>query len=96
MDRLTNNVTFLVALLPIVVIVGIIIFNLMILQWIYRDAKARGDTGATRVLITLISGFIGLAVWLMVRPPKIDPEKRRFTPDEFADLAEDEFAGLDN
>ncbi|MFO7676794.1 MAG: zinc ribbon domain-containing protein [Thermoplasmatota archaeon] len=37
--------------------------------WVYKDAKKRGSSGALWLLIVLITGIIGLIIWLVVRPP---------------------------
>jgi Na+/H+-dicarboxylate symporter len=43
--------------------------------WVYKDAKKRGSSGALWLLIVLITGSIGLIIWLVVRPP-IGGEKK--------------------
>jgi len=51
-------------------IVGIgFLINILILIWVYKDAKKRGASGALWVIIVLITGIIGLIIWLVVRPP---------------------------
>lgn len=52
-------------------IVGLVVFiiNILILVWVYKDAKKRGASGALWVIIVLFTGIIGLIIWLVVRPP---------------------------
>jgi len=43
--------------------------------WVYKDAQKRGSSGALWLIIVLITGIIGLIIWLVVRPP-IGGEKK--------------------
>ncbi len=36
--------------------------------WVYKDAEKRGKSGALWLIIVLITGIIGLIIWLIVRP----------------------------
>jgi hypothetical protein len=97
MNRLTSDVSLLVALLPIVILSGFVILNLMMLRWIYRDARARGVSGILWAIIALVGGLIGVMLWMSVRPPKQDAQTLSFIPnipDNFYDL--DDFSDLDN
>jgi hypothetical protein len=51
-------------LIPI--IVWIIFFAIAI--WVYKDAEKRGKSGALWLIIVLLTGIIGLIIWLVVRP----------------------------
>jgi len=51
----------------------IFIINILILIWVYKDAKKRGSSGALWVIIVLFTGIIGLIIWLVVRPPVRSP-----------------------
>ena len=48
--------------------------------WVYKDANKRGSSGVLWLLIVLITGIIGLIIWLVVRPPiggeKKEPDRR--------------------
>lgn len=46
------------------------IVAILLCVWVYRDAKARGENAALWLIIILISGIIGLIIWLIVRPKK--------------------------
>ena len=46
------------------------IIAILICVWVYRDAKARGENAALWLIIVLITGIIGLIIWLIVRPKK--------------------------
>lgn len=37
--------------------------------WVYKDAEKRGSSGALWLVIFLLAGFIGLIIWLIIRPP---------------------------
>ena len=37
--------------------------------WVYKDAEKRGSSGALWLIIFLLTGFIGLIIWLIIRPP---------------------------
>ncbi len=50
-------------------IIGAIIW-LIIVVWVYKDAKRRGKSGALWAFFTLILPLIGLLIWLIVRPKK--------------------------
>ncbi len=53
-------------LLPFIwLIIGIILSIL-----VYKDAESRGENGALWLLVVLITGIIGLIIWLIVRPRK--------------------------
>lgn len=71
MDRLGLNPGFLAAQLFTICACGWPLLNLLILVWVYRDARSRGENGALWIIITLIGGVIGLILWLIVRPPHI-------------------------
>lgn len=43
---------------------------ILIAVWVYKDAKRRGENGALWLLIVLLTGLIGLIIWLIVRPPE--------------------------
>lgn len=44
------------------------IINILLLVWVYNDAKNRGENGAMWALIVLVGGIIGIIFWLIVRP----------------------------
>ena len=37
--------------------------------WVYKDAEKRDSSGALWLIIVLITGILGLIIWLIVRPP---------------------------
>lgn len=41
------------------------------LVWAYRDAERRRKDGLLLVLLVAVTWVVGLAVWLVVRPPKV-------------------------
>lgn len=43
---------------------------ILIAVWVYRDAKGHGESGVMWLIIVLITGIIGLIVWLFVRRDK--------------------------
>lgn len=58
------------ALFCILPIVMFIVF-LLIAIWVYKDAEKRGKSGALWLIIVLLTGIIGLIIWLVVRPKEI-------------------------
>ncbi len=53
-----------------------IIFAVILGVWVYRDAESRGANGALWLIIVLFTMILGLIIWLLVRPPKKELEKR--------------------
>ena len=47
---------------------------LIIVVWVYKDAKRRGKSGALWAFVTLILPLIGLLIWLIVRPRRRNTE----------------------
>ena len=43
---------------------------ILIAVWVYRDAEKRGESGALWLIIVLITGIIGLIIWLIIRGDK--------------------------
>jgi len=59
-------VGFLFILLPVIwIIIGI-----LLCIWVYKDAESRGMNGALWLIIVLITGLIGLIIYLVVRKEK--------------------------
>ncbi len=56
-----------------IVWIVLLIIEILILRWIYRDAKKRGKSGGLWVLIVLFTGLIGIIIWLLIRPPVQPP-----------------------
>lgn len=66
-------------------IIPLIIFVLWIILaiWVYKDAQKRGSSGALWLIIVIITGIIGLIIWLVVRPPiggETAAESKRMCP----------------
>jgi len=57
---------FLCLLVPIIWFV----IAILICIWVYKDAESRGMNGALWLIIVLISGIIGLIIYLVVRKEK--------------------------
>jgi len=43
---------------------------ILIAVWVYRDAEAKGESGILWLIIVLITGIIGLIIWLIIRRDK--------------------------
>jgi hypothetical protein len=43
---------------------------ILLAVWVYRDAEKRGESGILWLIIVLITGIIGLIIWLIVRGDK--------------------------
>ena len=52
-------------------IIPVVMFILWIVLaiWVYKDAERRGSSGALWLVIVIITGILGLIIWLVVRPP---------------------------
>jgi hypothetical protein len=61
--------------LDTVLVVGIMVVALLALgRWAWRDAVARGKSGAwVSLLVVFVSFPLGLIVWLALRPPLLPP-----------------------
>jgi len=46
------------------------IMAILIAVWVYRDAEKRGESGVLWLIIVLITGIIGLIIWLIIRRDK--------------------------
>lgn len=51
------------------IIIIIWIVFILIAIWVYKDAEKRGSSGVLWLIIIIITGIIGLIIWLIVRPP---------------------------
>jgi ABC-type transport system involved in multi-copper enzyme maturation permease subunit len=69
---LTNQLEFLFAgyffCVAIMFVIGI-----LIAVWVYRDAQSRGMSGALWLIIVILTSWIGLIIYLVVRSPKVAP-----------------------
>ena len=68
------------AVCGIIAVVWIIFIVIAI--WVYRDAEKRGSNGVLWLIIVIITGIIGIIIWLVVRPPigGKKPESERRCP----------------
>jgi len=46
------------------------IISILICIWVYRDAEGRGMSGILWLIIILITGIVGLIIYLIVRKDK--------------------------
>ncbi|MEM1798805.1 MAG: hypothetical protein QXX87_06250 [Candidatus Jordarchaeales archaeon] len=53
--------------LSLIILVAWCIIALALAVWVYRDAESRGKSGELWLLIVLLTGIIGLIVYLIVR-----------------------------
>ena len=59
----------------------LLIIGILLAVWVYKDAQKRGSSGALWLIIVILTGIIGLIIWLVVRPP-IGGEKKTATSSE--------------
>ncbi len=52
-----------------IVWIVLLIIEILIIRWVYKDAKRRGKSGGLWALIVLFTGLLGIIIWLLVRPP---------------------------
>ena len=57
--------TGVMCIIPIIAI----IIGIVLAIWVYKDAEKRDSSGALWLIIVLITGLLGLIIWLIVRPP---------------------------
>ena len=53
-----------------IALIAWLVTTILLCVGVYLDAKARGKNAALWLIIVLITGIIGLIIWLMVRPKK--------------------------
>ena len=53
----------------VAIVIVLIIVNILILVWIYKDAEKRGKSGIGWLIFALICGPLACLLWLLVRPP---------------------------
>lgn len=46
-----------------------LVIGILIAIWVYKDAEKRGSSGALWLIIVILTGIIGLIIWLVIRPP---------------------------
>jgi hypothetical protein len=46
------------------------IISILLCIWVYRDAESRGMSGVLWLIVVIITGIIGLIVYLVVRKPE--------------------------
>jgi uncharacterized membrane protein YhaH (DUF805 family) len=51
----------------ILIIIGLFVVWILLAVWVYRDAKKRGMEATLWLLLVLLTGIIGLIVYLIVR-----------------------------
>ena len=56
----------LVCLIPLVWF----IISILLCIWVYRDAESRGMGGVLWLIVVILTGLIGLIIYLVVRKPK--------------------------
>jgi heme/copper-type cytochrome/quinol oxidase subunit 2 len=60
----------------VAVVVGLVVW-IIIAVWVYRDAKRRGAPEVLWLIIALLTGLIGLIIYLVVRPKEIVAEAKK-------------------
>lgn len=57
-----------------------IVVSIALALWVYQDAQRRGDNAVLWLVIVLLTGIIGLVIWLIVRPPERGPHPMAGVP----------------
>jgi len=57
-------------LIPYIFFIVWIIIAILVAVWVYKDAEAKGESGVLWLIIVLITGIIGLIIWLIIRRNK--------------------------
>jgi hypothetical protein len=47
-----------------------VLLAIVLAMWVYKDAEMRGENGALWLVLVIITGWIGLLIWLVVRTSK--------------------------
>ncbi len=55
----------------VAIVIVLIIVNILILVWIYKDAEKRGKSGIGWLIFALICGPLACLIWHQVRPPAL-------------------------
>jgi hypothetical protein len=55
----------------LIIILLMIVPTCILTVWIYRDAESRGRSGFGMAILILLTSWVGLLIWLLLRPPKI-------------------------
>jgi len=50
-----------------------LIISILLCVWVYRDAESRGMSGPLWLIIVILTGIIGLIIYLLVRKDKQGP-----------------------
>jgi len=50
-----------------------LIISILLCVWVYRDAESRGMSGVLWLIVVIITGIIGLIIYLLVRKDKQGP-----------------------
>jgi len=45
--------------------------SILLCVWVYRDAESRGMGGVLWLIVVILTGIIGLIIYLIVRKPEI-------------------------
>jgi cytochrome bd-type quinol oxidase subunit 2 len=57
-----------------------LIISILLCVWVYRDAESRGMSGPLWLIIVILTGIIGLIIYLIVRKEKQGPLGAATTP----------------
>jgi len=68
---LGNQLEYLLGGLGIFCWVIWFIIAILIMIWVYKDAESRGMSGVLWLVIVLLTSWIGLIIYLVVRKPKV-------------------------
>lgn len=55
----------------LIIILLLIVPTVVITAWVYKDAESRGRSGIGMAILILLTSYLGLLIWLLLRPPKI-------------------------
>ena len=71
MERSVTGFTFLPFFFIFFFIALFLAVGILLLVWVYRDAKSRGLDGALWLLIVLVGNILGLIAYLIVREDRM-------------------------
>jgi hypothetical protein len=72
MDEPMGGMMFPFLIFPFMIVFMMvwIIIAILIAVWVYRDAERRGENGGLWLILVILTGWIGLIIWLVVRSGK--------------------------
>ena len=79
-EESSEDMGILVSFVVLASVCGLVIVWIVTSIWTYKDAKEKGKSGAPWLLISLLLPFIGVLIWIIVRPKVKVPDSSDYYP----------------